>query len=310
MLTSFFGGSKPINFAMIVLAVIVYFTGIYLASDFYELTTLEALGQFFVLLAYLFSLGVLNFVVKRNTLSKRTTYILYFFVCFTFAVPVSFFNYDIVFSGLFILLALRRIISMKTEKDFKKKIFDAAFWITIASLFFFWSILFLLVLYFSILFYGRSEYRNWLMPFGGIFVVLLLTFTFSLYYEGAKEFALSYFELPTLDFRAYSSLKLLLPTSFFLALYIWCGSRYIKQVSDVPQKLKASFILIIISSLVALFIAIFVAPLRDGSELYFLFGPLAIITATYIETSKSFWFKEMMMWLALLIPILLIFWRV
>ncbi|MFI8377818.1 DUF6427 family protein [Leeuwenhoekiella sp. NPDC079379] len=309
MLTSFFSVSKPINFAIIVIAVILYFSSFYALSDFNELTAYSILNQFFILLVYLFSLGVLNFVVKRNTLTRRNTYIVYLFVCFSFAVPATFFNTDIILSGVFVLLALRRIISLKSSNDFNKKIFDAAFWITIASLFFFWSFLFLIVLYFAILFYGRLDYRNWLIPFTGIFAVLIIAITYSLYSDGALAFALNYVQLPTLDFTAYSSIKLLLPASFLLALYLWCGIYYVSQISDAPQKLKASYFLILISSGIALIIILFLAPLRDGSELYFIFGPLAIISATYIENHKSFWFKEMLLWLALLIPIFLLFWH-
>ena len=309
MLTSFFSVSKPINFAIIVIAVLIYFSGLYVLSDFYELTAYTIINQFFILLVYLFSLGVLNFVVKKNTLTKRNTYIVYLFVCFSFAVPTTFFNSDIIISGAFVLLALRRIISLKSSNDFSKKVFDAAFWITIASLFFFWSFLFLIVLYFAILFYGRLDYRNWLIPFTGIFAVLIIAVTYSMYTDGVVDFALNYVQLPTLDFTAYSSLSLLLPASFFLALYLWCGTFYISQISDASQTLKASYFLILISSAVALIIILFLAPLRDGSELYFIFGPLAIISATYIEKHKSFWFKEMLLWLALLIPLFLLFWH-
>lgn len=309
MLTSFFGVSKPINFAILIIASLLYFTGFYLIADFEELTAYSVLNQFFIFLVFLFSLGVLNFVVKRNTLTKRNTYIVYLFVCFTFAVPATFFNSDTILSGVFVLLALRRIISLKSPNDFSKKIFDAAFWITISSLFFFWSFLFLVVLYFAILFYGRLNYRNWLIPITGIFTVLIIAFTVSLYTDGVLDFALNYIQLPTLDFTAYSSIRLLLPASFFLALYIWCGIWYISQIADVSQKLKASYYLILISSVIALIIILFLSPLRDGSELYFIFGPLAIITATYIENHKSFWFKEMLLWLALLIPIVLLFWH-
>ncbi len=157
MLTSFFGASKPINFAVIILSVVLFYSGYYILSDYYELTALSILSRFLILLLYLFSLGVLNFVVKRNTLTKRTTYIIFFFACFTMAIPQTFFNVNTVFSGLFVLLALRRIISLKTENDQKKKIFDAAFWIAIASLFFFWALLFLVVLYFAIVFYAPNE---------------------------------------------------------------------------------------------------------------------------------------------------------
>ena len=308
MLTSFFGASKPINFAVIVLGVILFLTGYYTLSEYYELTALGILSRFMFLLLYLFSLGVLNFVVKRNTLTRRTTYIVFFFACFTLAIPQTFFNNDMVLSGLFVLLALRRIISLKSEKDQKKKIFDAAFWIAVASLFFFWSLLFIVVLYFAIVFYSPNEYRNWLLPFAGLFTVFILVLTFSLYYEGAGVFARNYVQLPTYDFSSFNNLRLLLPTSLILTLYLWCGFRYVSQISDVSQKLKASYLLTFISSLVALFIALFLAPVRDGSELYFLFGPLAIIAATYIETSKSFWFKEMILWLALLMPFCAVWW--
>ena len=309
MLTSFFSVSKPINFAIIVIAVILYFSSFYVLSDSNGLTAYSILNQFFILLVYLFSLGVLNFVVKRNTLTRRNTYIVYLFVCFTFAVPATFFNTNIILSGAFVLLALRRIISLKSPNDFNKKLFDAAFWITIASLFFFWSFLFLIVLYFAILFYGRLDYRNWLIPFTGIFAVLIIALTYGMYTDGALAFALNYVQLPTLDFTAYSSIKLLLPASFFLALYLWCGIYYVSQISDARQKLKSSYFIILISSAIALLIILFLAPLRDGSELYFIFGPLAIISATYIENHKSFWFKEMLLWLALLIPIFLLFWH-
>ncbi len=308
MLTSFFGASKPINFAVIVLGVVLFLTGYYIFSDFYELTALRILSRFLILLLYLFSLGVLNFVVKRNTLTRRTTYIVFFFACFTLAVPQTFFNTDTALSGMFVLLALRRIISLKSEKDQKKKIFDAAFWITIASLFYFWSIMFLVVLYFAVLFYAPNDYRNWLLPFAGVFIVFILCFTFSLYYKGALEFTLNYLQLPTYDFSTFNNPRLLLPTSFIITLCLWCGFKYTSQINEVSQSLKASYSLILISALVALFIAIFLASRRDGSELYFLFGPLSIITANYVETSKSFWFKEMMMWLALLIPVIAVLW--
>jgi hypothetical protein len=45
------------------------------------------------------------------------------------------------------LLALRRLISLQSMKASKEKIFDASLWVFIASLFHFWSILFIVLIF-------------------------------------------------------------------------------------------------------------------------------------------------------------------
>tara|TARA_R110002020_G_scaffold410898_5_gene620608 strand:+ start:971 stop:1888 length:918 start_codon:yes stop_codon:yes gene_type:complete len=301
MLTSFFGTSKPINFIVITIAVIAF----YMLAWPFTTSVYVILEEFGILIVYIFTLGVLNFVVKRNTLTKKNTYILFFYACFTLAMPICFKQPTVIFSGLFVLLALRRIISLRSQLEVKKKIFDAAFWIAIASLFYFWSLLFLIVLYIGILFYGRSSYKNWLIPIVGIFVVAVFALVYAMYTGGVIDFLLNYIELPVFDFRPYSNIKILLPISFFLALYIWCVIKYMSLVRAVSQNLKPSYSIILASSIVALIMAVLLAPVRDGSEVYFLFGPLAIITSRYIEKSSGRWFNEMLLWISLALPVII-----
>jgi len=241
-------------------------------------------------------------VVKRNTLTKQNTYILFIFVCLSFAFSACFQHYSVIIAGLFLMLALRRIISMRSQIEVKKKIFDAAFWIAIASIFYFWSLLFLVVLYMGILFHGTTTYKNWLIPLLSILIVMLFCFTYSLYNGGVFNFVNSYFERPVLDFTAYSKPGLLIPLSVVATLYIWCLIKYIALISSTSQKHKSSYILIITSSIVTLLIAVVFAPVHDGSEIYFFLGPLAIITARYIEKSEGFWFKEMILIMTFALP--------
>tara|TARA_R110000765_G_scaffold286727_2_gene383194 strand:+ start:1271 stop:2200 length:930 start_codon:yes stop_codon:yes gene_type:complete len=306
MLTSFFGTSKPINFIAVVFLAVSFFLWINLEHVGLNMSGYKVLAQVSLLLIYLFTIGVINFVVKRNTLTKQNTYILFIFVCFTFSFPASFDHYSVIVSGLFLMLALRRIISLRSQIEVKKKIFDAAFWIAIASIFYFWSILFLFVLYVGILFHGTTTYKNWLIPLLSILIVMLFCCTYAIYNGGVVYFAKAYFDKPTLDFTAYSKPRLLVPLSIVATFYIWCLIKYIALISSTSQKHKSSYILIIASSVVTLLIAVVFAPIHDGSEVYFFLGPMAIITARYIEKSEGFWFKEMILLMTLALPPFLI----
>jgi hypothetical protein len=55
------------------------------------------------------------------------------------------------------------------------------------------------------------------------------------------------------------------------------------------------------------FVVAFLSPEKTGGEVIFIFGPLGIITANYLETKKDFWFKEVLLWLVVLLPIIAVF---
>ena len=61
--------------------------------------------------------------------------------------------------------------------------------------------------------------------------------------------------------------------------------------------------LVIISSLIGLLI-IAVSPNKTGSEFLFLFAPLAIIMTNYLEVIEETWFKEVIVWVLVITPII------
>jgi hypothetical protein len=48
------------------------------------------------------------------------------------------------------------------------------------------------------------------------------------------------------------------------------------------------------------------APKKDGSEFLFMFGPLSIIIANYIEIIEEKWFKEVFLAILILVPFILL----
>jgi hypothetical protein len=59
-------------------------------------------------------------------------------------------------------------------KASKEKIFDASLWIILASLFHFWSILFLILVFISIILLVSRDYTNWVLPFIALLAVGIL----------------------------------------------------------------------------------------------------------------------------------------
>ena len=308
MLTRFFRQSKPINYVAIIALVVVFFIVFYLFLWPFKIDTdlFLHLGALIVLLV---SLGILNFVVRRNVLTRKSSYAIYFFALYSLSLPVLFDQPSVLISGMFIMLALRRIISLRSHLEVQKKIFDAALWIFVASLFYFWAVLFIAVLYLGILLHVAGSYKNWLIPLVSLLVTGILAVAFTLTVDTAMIDSYRYLQLPVYDYTAYSSPGILIPVSFFAAMYLWCVFRYLGQLGSVSKKMKPSYVLVLATSFVAIIIAAVFAHAHDGSEIYFLFAPLSIISSRYVDTSKSKWFTEMLLWLTLALPVLLlIFW--
>ena len=165
MITSIFKKSTPINYSLMGILMILFF----FIYQFNSATNIHFLIDFFKkfgLLGILFaSLFFSNFIVKKNGLTKDSSYTILFYFIFLLFFPKIFNNINLLLANFFILLSMRRLISLQTLKAPKEKIFDASLWIFVASLFHFWAIIFLVLVYISIIFHVSRDYRNWLIPF-------------------------------------------------------------------------------------------------------------------------------------------------
>ena len=161
MLTSFFGKSKPINFLIVSMFIIIgcFFRIIIDTGEQYNLQIFTR--QFITLLICFFSLFLLNFIIRKNRLTKINTYPILLFSCLIILIPAVFSETNLLLANLFLLLSLRRILSLTSEKNLEKKILDASIWISIASLFYFWSILFFIILIIALFQRGIKTIRYW-----------------------------------------------------------------------------------------------------------------------------------------------------
>jgi len=302
MLTSFFSKSKPIHFILVMIFMTMTFfwnlsakwvTGFELADLSFYLMLLVAL---------LFSMFLIDFVSSKNELTKNNTYRIAFFALFIAVFPETFLNAETLFANLFLLLATRRIISLRTKKDIEKKIFDAALWITIATLITFWSVLFYLLLFVAIFQYTNKLFRYFMIPFLGIACVMTL---WNVYYVFKTEtFYLPNFHTEDLsfDFSYYAEsdkiVSLLVIAGLFLMAFLYAHIFSKKRKKFRSRQLLLYTLLGISLMMIALI------PQKNTAELLFFALPFCVIVSNFMELPKLKILKEVIFCIFLVLPFL------
>jgi len=294
MITSIFKKSTILNYSLVAILVLIFFF-LFQSSDlsFSESTT-NFSNKGILIALLLSSFFLVNFIVKKNGLTKNSSYTILFFFLFLLFFPSIFNNSNLLFANFFLLLAIRRLISLQTLKAPKEKIFDASIWIFIASLFHFWCILFIFLVYVSIVFHVSRDYRNWLLPFVAFFataiIFLLSAFLFDktwishIINQTQTNFQLEYFT------NNYQNIAL----SLFVVISIYFLFSMIFSLSNRPLILQASYKKMIFGFLIGV-IVFLISPVKSNMMLVFTFLPLSVMTTNNIEYSQSKMYQEIIL---------------
>ncbi|WP_418264436.1 DUF6427 family protein [Flavobacterium faecale] len=294
MITSVFKKSTPLNFSLVVILILVFFS-IYQFRDLsWVNSTVLIFEKVGILLVTVFSVFITSFISKKNGLSKDSSFaILFYFLLFSFF-PSLWDNLNLILANFFVLLALRRLISLHSLKSSKEKIFDASLWIFIASLFHFWCILYIVLVFISIIFHVARDYRNWILPFIAFFTTATLFLLFSIVFDldvvhyittnASTDFKISYFtnNYQNIAFSIYTTIAL-----FFLASML-------ATYSAKPLLTHASYKKIITSFFIGIVIFIFSAN-KSNDLLVFTIAPLTIMATNHIELPQHKLKQEMVL---------------
>jgi len=302
MITRFFSTSKPIHLVLISFFVLGLFLAVRL-SYYYEGISALQIGKEVLLYGItLLSIFVLSFFVNKNNLTKQNSFKILLFSLFLACIPATIEYGSIIVSNVFILFAVRRIISLRSNLHIKKKLFDAAFWIALASLFYFWAILFLILVFAALIFYSIGQPNNWIIPFTGIITVALMVVSFNIISQNTFGDMNTFIDTVSFDFSNYNQPNLMVSISVISLVGLWALFFYVKKLQDKSRALRPSFVLILIALIIGITIVV-LSPNKNGSEFIFLFAPLAIITTNYIESIKKVWLAELFIWLLIITPI-------
>ena len=302
MITSFFKTSKPSHY-LIFLAVLLglfIFSAIHTyAFDLGPVNYLKELGAF---CAFLMSLFVFVFVITKNDLTQKNSFAALYLCLFIFLLPQALSNYLIVLSNLFVLLSFRRIFSLKTNTNIKKKFFDSGFWIALACFFQPWAVLYFVPLVFAIFLLPSDYIKHICTVIFGIISVGLLVVLCCLVLNKDPMVWLSFSPQISLDFSIYNDLLMVLAIALLVSLSVWGMSSVFSEMVIKVSKSRFTFFMLFFAIAIGITIPI-LSPNKTIADFLFLVFPLAIVMANYTERATVQWMPNVFVLLVFLLAL-------
>lgn len=285
MISSFFGKTKPINYIVLgVFLFLFYFANIFFGPSgqkFSQIIPFELL----MFTALLLSVFITNQIVRKEKATESNSYTMVFFVLLVISFSDHLGHQNIIFANFFLLMAFWRVLSIKSIRNVKHKIFDATMLIATASLFYDWSLAFMLLIFYVIGVYDRKTFKNWLVPVLGTATVFVLTFTV-LKLKGSLHFFAEHYQFSlglftdksffqVLDFKIliYLILITIVSITVFVRLRNVSGGKLLL--------LRIVFFTFLLATVLILFNPV------DRSPVMITFFPASIFLTNYFEEIKK-----------------------
>jgi hypothetical protein len=270
----------------------VLFFAIFVFQSFYNhninqspISYFTLFGVFFLFLATFF---VYVFIITKNDLTQKNSFAALYLCLFIGIIPQFFLTPIVMLSNLFVLLGLRRIFSLKKNLNTKKKLFDAGFWIALATIFYPWAILYFVPLFVAILMITSDYFKNTFAVFFGALSVSLTAFFYIFFLNKDFDIWLKLMPQINLDLSIYYDLITFFPLAILLTSSLWgISSLFNRMVFKTSKSCFVYFILF--SALVIGLIIPLVSENKSMADFIFLVFPLAIVMANNTEQTHSQW---------------------
>lgn len=306
MIANYFSKTKPATIIIVAVALFIYYFSATFLLHAGELSWPFMINRIGFFIWFILFLLIVSFIVKKNRLTKDNSYALLLMVFLLGTFPEAMFSYSIVFANIALLLAFRKIYSLRSGIDTKLKLFDSSFWIGVSTLIYPWSIFYVLLVYVAMAIHQKLKVKNLFIPIVGFITPIIIFFTYCLYFENIAFFYNRFtFEI-NLDFSSYRSLKLLIPAIFLAAVLFWSLLKVAPKVVSIRNNFKFSWN-VLINHLLISAVIVLLAPTKNGSELFFFILPSAVLISNFLQLTKSKIFKNLILYAFLLLSVAVYF---
>ncbi|MFK5971674.1 MAG: hypothetical protein QM485_00150 [Flavobacteriaceae bacterium] len=209
-----------------------------------------------------------------------------------------------VLCSFFLILATRRLISIRSLKGIKLKIFDATLWVMASSVFYDWALVYILLVFVAIYMYEPKNIRNWIVPLVAIltffaigYALLILTDDkefITRHYQFTFDFNIAYF----LNWGDSSKLMVYVVLTLFAIVY-----SFLKLGKSGLGKI-VTMRLVVLSFIIGIGLKIVVSS-EDMDPIMVTFFPAVIFMTNYIEAIKKPKIKEAVLLATIVVPILI-----
>ena len=299
MISSFFSKTKPINYVVLSIFLVLFFGFYYFFGVSRSVLDDNYLLDVLAVLALVVQMLLINEIVRTEKVTGFSSYAMLFFVLLLVVFPETMLDRNVVFCNFFLLLSLWRMLAVKSIKNVRSKIFDASFFIGIASLFIDWTLVFLALVFLVINLYDKGIFKNWLVPFLAIITVGILTFTIFLLYNDF-QFLKEHYRFEMGFFKEnLTSFKMIKSIIYNVILLIVASLVFLKLRQKGGGKLLALRILFF-----AFLLSIVITLLSSNTTTSVLIGffPASVFITNYLEAFKQNRYKEVALVILLFLP--------
>lgn len=301
MLANFFGKTDPINLIIIFALFLCYATtGFFLGfSEFNSPIWMGSMLSLYVLLFFFF-----NFILGKNKLTLYNSYGFLFFVLLFGIFPFVIFDRHELMVNLILLIMLRRVYSLRTPKSIYKKMFDSGFWLAILFILDPFALVFGFLIYSAILLFQKFNLKAAFTPIIGFIAPLICYFTYCYWIDDVEGFVQLFAWYTDYDFSFYQSPKVKVPMILVGGIALLSILFKTPKVLLVSGNYRKFWTLVILNLLVSIGF-IMLTKNRNGAELMCAFFPAAVILTNGIEGFSKQLFRDMVLGLFVLTPIVL-----
>ena len=302
MITRNFRISKPYHYILIFVGLI----GIFLfqrLKDYSSIQSVDFVIESAAFLFFLASMFLVVFIITKNKLTQKNSFAALYFFIFISLMPQTLADHKIIIANGFILLSYRRIFSLETKLNMKKKYFDAALWLSIATLFYVWSILYFIPLLVTIVLRPNDWVKHLLVLVFGAGSAGLLVYLFAS--VSGTPFSFLMFYPPKINLGLFSHTPELMKASLVIISVMTIGS----VLSLFPplilknSKSRNNFIVLFLMLFTGLIISLLAVNMFVENMLFVIF-PLAVIMANFTQHQRRSWLSDLFLTVLLFLVLL------
>ena len=302
MITRNFRISKPYHYILIFVGLI----GIYLYQRLKDHSGIQLVDFAIESAAFLFflaSMFLVVFIITKNKLTQKNSFAALYFFIFISLMPQTLADHKIIIANGFILLSYRRIFSLETKLNMKKKYFDAALWLSIATFFYVWSVLYFIPLLVTIILRPNDWVKHLLVLVFGAGSAGLLVYLFVSVFGTPSSFLMFY--PPKVNLGLFSHTPEVIKVSLAIISVMTIGSvlSLFSPLILKNRKSRNNFIVLFLMLFTGLSISLLAVNMFVENMLFVIF-PLAVIMANFTQYQRRSWLSDLFL-TALLFLVLL-----
>lgn len=291
MITRNFRISKPYHYILIFAGLI----GVFLFQRLKDHSGIQSVDFVIESVAFLFflaSMFLVVFIITKNKLTQKNSFAALYFFIFITLMPQTLADHKIIIANGFILLSYRRIFSLETKLNMKKKYFDAALWLSIAALFYVWSILYFVPLLATIILRPNDWVKHLLLLVFGAGSSGLLVYLFASVFGITPSFLMFY--SPKVNFGLFSHMSEVMKVSLAVISVMTIGSVFslFSPLVLKNSKSRNNFIILFLMLFTGFSISL-LAVNMFAENMLFLFFPLAVIMANSTQHQRRSWLSDL-----------------